>query len=193
MKANIATISELPGYLPILAKDGHHARQILLNWYQTRFSRPPESYSCHIDGVHVAWLRDQAELQALADADLAGVAYWTPEGWVALPADMEAPGPSYRAPQATHAYAFSGSREDGQTILFASNLRDAWAIYRVWAELHGREHERIFRVESLTPGVGILRSRRLMQAMDLGVIGVATKRIGGWDILPPYDETAGDN
>lgn len=193
MHPYIATLSELPGYIAIIANDRNRAGAIIREWYKTRFYRLPEPYHCHIDGVHVAWVRDHDDLFALADADLPGVAYWTPEGWITLPPDVEAAGPTYRAPQATHAYAFSGSREDGKTILFASNKKDAWAIYRVWADLHGREKERIFRIETLTPGVGVLRSNRLAKAMELGITGVASKRLAGWDVLPPWDECAGDN
>lgn len=193
MHAYVATLTELPGHIQIIATDSNHAAQLLRDWYRIRFNRSPAPYSCQVEGVHVAWPRDQVELQALADAELAGIAYWTTVGWVALPPDVEAPGPVYREPQATHGYDFAGSREDGRTILFASNLRDAWSIYRVWAELHDRQHERVFRIKHLTPGVDFLRNKQLMEAMDLGITGVASKRIGGWDILPPYDAAAGDN
>lgn len=190
MNVKIATLAELPGYIAILAADGHHASELFREWHKHRFAGSPKF---HIDGIDAAWRRDQAELQPLADAGLQGIAYWTPEGWVVLPPDMEAPGPVYRSPEPVGAYKFSGFRTGGQLIVFASSLKDAWAIYRVWADLHYREDETAYRVETLTPGVGILRSARLTNAMALGVIGVATKRIDGWDVLPPWDEAAGDN
>lgn len=75
MHPHIATLSELPGYIAIIANDGNHAREIIREWYKTRFYRLPEPYHCHIDGVQVAWVRDQDDLSALADADFPGVAY----------------------------------------------------------------------------------------------------------------------
>lgn len=193
MTPYLATFPNLPGYVIFLAEDGHDASHMARKWYRMRFARALEPYELHLDGVYASWERDRSDILALSDLGRRGVAYWTPEGWVVVPEDMDAPGPVYRAPQHVHAYRFSGSREDGQTIIFASNAGDAWSLYRIWADLHGRSHERVLRFEGLSPGVGILRSKRLMQGMELGITGVASKRLAGWDILPPWDECAGDN
>lgn len=193
MTPYLATFPKFPGYVIFLARDGNDATLMARDWYQMRFARALEPYELHLDGIYASWERDRSDILALSDLGLRGVAYWTPEGWIVVPEDMDAPGPVYRAPQPVHAYRFSGSREDGQTIIFASNAGDAWSLYRLWADLHGRSHERVFRFEGLSSGVGVLRSKRLMQAMEFGVIGVASKRLAGWDILPPWDECAGDN
>lgn len=193
MTPYIATFPGLPGYIILLAREGNDAHRMARAWYERRFARKLGVQEHHTDGVYAAWERDRADIESLAETGLHGVAYWTAEGWIVLPEEIEAPGPYYRAPEPVHAYRFSGSREDGQTIIFASNAGEAWALYRLWADLHGRSDERVFRFEGLSCGVGILRSKRLIQAMELGVIGVASKRLAGWDVLPPWDECAGDN
>lgn len=185
MNGYIATITELPGHISLLAEDQHEAAQLLQDWADVRLGRVP---SFQIHGIDAASSRDQSELRPLADAGFRGVAYWTPE----VPPQIEAPGPAYRAPERVHAFEFSGFREGGRLIAFASTRDDAWAVYRLWAERHDRQDQKVNRLARLYPGTGVLRSDRLVRAMVLGVIGVAAKRMNGWDVVPPWDEAAGN-
>lgn len=183
---------EVPAYLSVAARTDDEADTIFYDWFDARFGRPPVKFM--VEDVSASLQIASQLYNAVTKTALPGVAYATEQhGWIFVPADIEAPGPYHLSPKAVVCYEFIHEKDGRRATILAQGPGHAWHIYHIWADLHDGPIDADHEVDLVQSNSTIFNEPRLAKAMRSGITGVVSKRHGEWDVLPPWDECAGDN
>lgn len=192
MKIYKVTHPEVPGYLSVAAETDDEADITFHDWFQTRFGRPPMRFM--VEDVSASMRIASQLYDAATRSALPGVAYTVEQhGWIVVPADIEAPGPYHLSSKAVVCYDFIHEKDGSRATILAQGPGHAWQIYRIWADLHDGPLDADDEVDLVQSNSAIWYEPRLAKAIRSGITGVVSKRHGEWDVLPPWDECAGDN
>lgn len=190
MKIYKITHPEVPGSLNVAAEIDEDADAIFHDWFHARFGRSPMKFM--VEDVSASLLIASQLHEAATSCEMPGVAYAVKEhGWIVLPADVEAPGPYHLLGKNVTCYEFSHEVDGSKTTILAYDPGHAWQIYHVWAEHHGRCSDTDDQVNFAQTNSPFLNQPRLVKAIRLGITGVVSRRLSGWDVLPPWDDCAG--
>lgn len=190
MKIYKITHPEVPGYLSVAAEIDDDADAIFHDWFHARFGRPPMKFM--VEDVSASLQIASQLYDAIKTSALPGVAYAIEaHGWIVAPADIEAPGPYHLSPKAVTCYEFIHEQDGSIVTILAQGPGHAWQIYHIWAEHHGRPIETDNQVDLVQSNNAILYEPRLVKAIRMGITGVVSNRLAGWDVLPPWDGCAG--
>jgi len=185
------THRDIPGHLSVFAESDEQADAIFIDWFHARFDRSPMKFM--VEDISAA-LRLSSKLHEAAQYCMQpGVAYATKDhGWVILPPLIEAPGPYHVTTKAVVCYEFIHAEDGSRVTVLAQNPGDAWHIYHLWAQ-HRYPGESDILVDLEQSDSALLDEPRIVEAVRSGITGVVSRRLSGWDVLPPWDEAAGDN
>ena len=183
---------DVPGHLRIVAESGHSAGSIFCTWFRARFDRDPMKFM--IEDISSELLQASRIHRAACASAAPGVAYAIGEhGWIVAPPEIEAPGPYHLSAHPAECYKFVMEADDTSVHILARTAGDAWHIYHVWVREHGLQSVDGNRAELRLPDHQIVDNLRIARAAALGITGVVSRRLTGWDVLPPWDEAAGDH
>jgi len=182
---------EVPGHLNVFAESGEQADAIFHDWFYARFDRAPMKFM--VEDISACLQLSSQLYEATKLCTHPGVAYAIKDhGWVILPPLIEAPGPYHLTTKAVVSYEFIDERGGSRAKVLAQDPGHAWHIYHVWARHHCPD-ETGDQVDLVQSDSALLDEPRLVEAMRSGITGVVSRRLSGWDVLPPWDEAAGDN
>jgi hypothetical protein len=189
MKIYYYRIPELPGALTVVAENEREASIIHRHWFERRFERRCEAFS--MTKPTDAHLNTEIALSDALKAGVAGVASWSPQtGWIVTPPDMAMPGYHWRETRPVKCWELSSGEE--HLLVFAPTPDDAKLLFSTWWTLHlGGAPGRV-KMVAVDPDSFHKEQAGLIDAMNLGAIGIGSDLVGEWKIMMPYDPAAGD-